>query len=77
MGNARGMSIRVSTYLLPGKFFLTISHAIGIPTITSMIVTMNAMLNELPTAPHITAIFPESEATPLIRSHWETASKRT
>ena len=51
VGNARGISRRVSRYFLPLKSFLTIIHAIGMPTMISTTVTMNARLNEFQMAP--------------------------
>ena len=69
VGNARGMSSRVSSHFLPLKSLRTMIHAIGSPTRMSMTVTMNAMLNEFHTAPSMTSMLAGSFRTPLTRSH--------
>jgi hypothetical protein len=77
VGNARGMSIRVSRYLFPLKLLLTSIHAIGRPTTMSRIVTIRAMLKELDTAPHIMPVMVGSPSTSETDSHSMTASSRT
>ena len=69
VGNARGMSRRVSSHLLPLKSLRTMIQAMGRPTTMSIRVTMKAMLNEFQTAPSMTDIASGSSRTPLTRSH--------
>ena len=69
VGKARGMSSRVSSHFLPLKSLRTMIHAMGRPTTMSIMVTMNAMLNELQTAPVIIAMVSGLPMTSVTRSH--------